>query len=141
MFPDFKNSFPEKSFWHFDLHFVLKTFIWDIFQITEKKQQTKNNNFLTNIWRDNWRFINCCCKRTLLRERYSSKICPGSLQMRGPKDQILCRGKRFKDRSILQLHATASNTLESGINVPLRLLNFWLFSRGYSLIPDFIEPI
>ena len=32
-------------------------------------------------------------------------------------------------------------TLESGINVPLRLLIFWLFSRGYGLIPDFIEPI
>ena len=45
MFPDFINSFPEKSFWHFDLHFVLKTFISDIFQITEKKQQTKNQQF------------------------------------------------------------------------------------------------
>ena len=31
----------KKIFWHFDLHFVLKTFIWDIFQITEQKQQAK----------------------------------------------------------------------------------------------------
>ena len=45
MFQDFKNSFPEKLFWHFDLHFVLTTFIGDIFQITEKKQQTKNQQF------------------------------------------------------------------------------------------------
>ena len=45
MFPDPQNSFPEKSFWHFDLHFVLKTLISDIFQITEKKQQTKNQQF------------------------------------------------------------------------------------------------
>ena len=29
-------------------------------------------------------------------------------------------------------------TLESGINVALQLLIFWLFSRGYGLIPDFI---
>ena len=45
MFPDFKKSFPKKLFWHFKLHFVLKTFILDIFQITEKKQQTKNQQF------------------------------------------------------------------------------------------------
>ena len=32
-------------------------------------------------------------------------------------------------------------TLESGINIPLRLLIPWLFSRGYGFIPDFIEPI
>ena len=32
-------------------------------------------------------------------------------------------------------------TLESGINVPLHLIFFWLFSRGYGLILDFIEPI
>ena len=32
-------------------------------------------------------------------------------------------------------------TLESGINIALRLLIFTLFSRGYGLIPDFIEPI
>jgi hypothetical protein len=31
--------------------------------------------------------------------------------------------------------------LESGINIALRLLIFWLFSRGYGLIPDSIEPI
>ena len=42
MFPDLKTSFPEKSFWHFDLHFVLTRFISDILQITEKKQQTKH---------------------------------------------------------------------------------------------------
>ena len=30
------------------------------------------------------------------------------------------------------------STLESGINVALGLLIFWLFSRGYGLIPDFI---
>ena len=45
MFPDIKNSFLEKSFWRFDLHFVLKLFILEIFQITEKKQQTKNQQF------------------------------------------------------------------------------------------------
>ena len=33
------------------------------------------------------------------------------------------------------------DTLESGINVPLCLLFFQLFFRGYGLIPDFIEPI
>ena len=33
------------------------------------------------------------------------------------------------------------HTLESGINIALRLLIFWLFSRGYGLIPDSIEPI
>ena len=32
-------------------------------------------------------------------------------------------------------------TLESGINVALRLLIFWLFSKGYGLIPDSIDPI
>ena len=32
-------------------------------------------------------------------------------------------------------------TLDSGINIALRLLIFWLFSRGYGLIPDSIEPI
>ena len=52
----FQNSFPKKIFWHFNVHFVLKTFIWDMFQITEKKQPTKNNNFLTNIWCNNWHF-------------------------------------------------------------------------------------
>ena len=31
-------------------------------------------------------------------------------------------------------------TIESGTNVPLRLLIFWL-SWGYDLIPDSIEPI
>ena len=41
VFPDFKNNF-ENLFWHFYLHFVLKTFILDLFQITEKKQQNKN---------------------------------------------------------------------------------------------------
>ena len=30
------------------------------------------------------------------------------------------------------------STLESGISVALQLLIFWLFSRGYGLIPDFI---
>ena len=34
-----------------------------------------------------------------------------------------------------------NSTLESGINIPLRLLIFWLFSRGYGLIPDSIKPI
>ena len=67
MFPDFKTSFPKNSFWQFNLDFVFKTFNLDTFQITEKKQQTKNNNFLTNIWRDNWRFINCRRKRTPLK--------------------------------------------------------------------------
>ena len=39
----FQKEFPpKKSFWHFKLPFVLKTFISDIFQITEKKQQTNN---------------------------------------------------------------------------------------------------
>ena len=33
------------------------------------------------------------------------------------------------------------STLGSGINVPLCLLNLWLFSSGYGLIPDFIEII
>ena len=28
--------------WHSNLHFVLKTFILDIFQISEKKQRNKN---------------------------------------------------------------------------------------------------
>ena len=36
---------------------------------------------------------------------------------------------------------TRLSTLESGINVPLHLLIFWLFTRGYDLIPDFIELI
>ena len=45
MFTDFQNSFPKNSFWHFNLHFVLKIFIWDIFQITEKKQQLKTTIF------------------------------------------------------------------------------------------------
>ena len=36
---------------------------------------------------------------------------------------------------------TKVSTLESGINVSLCLLIFWLFSRGYGLIPDSIEPI
>ena len=67
MFPDFKNCFPKHSFWQFNLHFIFKPFNSDIFQITEKKQQTKNNNFLTNIWRDNWCFINCRCKKTPLK--------------------------------------------------------------------------
>ena len=49
MFPDFKNSFPEKSFWHFNLHFVLKTFNRDIFQITEKKQRTKNQQLSVKL--------------------------------------------------------------------------------------------
>ena len=30
---------------YFNWHFVLKTFIWDIFQITEKKQRTKYQQF------------------------------------------------------------------------------------------------
>ena len=34
-----------------------------------------------------------------------------------------------------------SCTLESGINIALRLLIFWFYSRGYGLIPDSIEPI
>ena len=33
------------------------------------------------------------------------------------------------------------HTLESGINIPLRLIIHSLFSRGYGLIPDFIGPI
>ena len=31
-----------------------------------------------------------------------------------------------------------TSTLESGINIAVRLLIFWLFSSGYGLIPDFI---
>ena len=34
-----------------------------------------------------------------------------------------------------------ATSLESVINVPLRLLFFLLFSMGYGLIPDFIEHI
>ena len=34
-----------------------------------------------------------------------------------------------------------SPTLESGINIALPLLIFWLFPRGYGLIPDCIVPI
>ena len=67
MFLDFKNSCPKNSFCHFNSHFVLKTFIWDIFQITKKKQQTKNNNFQTNIWRNNWRFNIWHRKKTPLK--------------------------------------------------------------------------
>ena len=52
MFPDFKNSFPKNSFWQFNLHFVFKTFNLDIFQITEKKQQTKNQQFFDVIFDD-----------------------------------------------------------------------------------------
>ena len=45
-----------------------------------------------------------------------------------------------KGISVNALRALVHNihTLESGINVALRLLIFWLFSRGYGLIPDFI---
>ena len=32
-------------------------------------------------------------------------------------------------------------TLECGIKIALHLSIFWLVSRGYGLIPDFIEPI
>ena len=39
------------------------------------------------------------------------------------------------------LYVMQMSTLESGINIALRLLIFWLFSRGYGLIPDSIEPI
>ena len=56
----------KKIFWHFSLHFVLKTLIRNIFQITEKKQQTKNKNFLTNIWQNNWCFSIWHRKRTPL---------------------------------------------------------------------------
>ena len=40
------------SFWHFYLHFVLKALILDIFHITEKKQQTKNQQFFDVIFDD-----------------------------------------------------------------------------------------
>ena len=52
------------------------------------------------------------------------------------------KGGFFSERAdafvILQ---TDKPTLESGINIALRLLLFLLFSRGYGLIPDSIEPI
>ena len=66
MFSDFKKIFPKTAFWHFNSHFVLKTFIWVIFQITEKKQQIINNKFLANIWRNNWHFRIWRSKRTLI---------------------------------------------------------------------------
>ena len=48
MFPDFTNSFQKKN--HFDIliYILSLKFIWDIFQITEKKQQTKKS---TIFWR------------------------------------------------------------------------------------------
>ena len=50
VFQDFKNSFPKIHFGILIYIFVSKTFIRDIFYITEKKPQTKNNNFLPNVW-------------------------------------------------------------------------------------------
>ena len=52
-----------------------------------------------------------------------------------PQFQILYT---YEQNLIFQL---ACPTLESGINIVLRLLFFRIFSRGYGLIPDFIEPI
>ena len=75
MFPDFKNSFPKKTFWHFNLHFVLKIFISDTFQITEKEEWTKNQEFSKkNIWHDNWRFSIWHRKRTSLFCQHLQKI-------------------------------------------------------------------
>ena len=45
------------------------------------------------------------------------------------------------DSRVLTQHFHYKATLESEINIALRLLNFWLFSIGYGLIPDSIEPI
>ena len=45
------------------------------------------------------------------------------------------------EKNLRRVLCAQQRTLKSGINVPLRLLIFWLFSMGYGLIPDFIEPI
>ena len=42
----------------------------------------------------------------------------------------------YKNREILLKYVNFIHTLESGINVPLRLLIFGIFSRGYVLITD-----
>ena len=52
----------------------------------------------------------------------------------------------FRDAGTGQPNQTSvyckiATTLESGINIALRLLIFLNFSKGYGLIPDSIEPI
>ena len=64
MFPDFKNSSPKKSFWHFNLYFVLKNIY---LRLLRRNNKLKINNFLTNIWRNNWRFNIWHRKRTPLK--------------------------------------------------------------------------
>ena len=51
---------------------------------------------------------------------------------------LTIRWKRFWSSIMICFFYFVMCTLESGINVALRLLIFWLFSRGYGLIPDFI---
>ena len=47
----------------------------------------------------------------------------------------------FEIKHAATAHQDNGVTLESGLNIALCLLIFWLFSRGYGLIPDSIEPI
>ena len=58
MFPDFKNSYPKESVWHFDLHFVLNFFLR---YISDNWEETKQH------WRIGWRFSIWRCERTPIK--------------------------------------------------------------------------
>ena len=55
------------------------------------------------------------------------------------KSEFLIQENR--ERKIIEVVLDLPATLESGINIPLRLLIFWILSRGYGFILDLIEPI
>ena len=57
---------PEK--WYFkNSLFLIHVLSWNIyFRFLRRNNKLKINNFLTNIWRDNWRFSIWCRKRTRL---------------------------------------------------------------------------
>ena len=63
MFPDFKNSFPKNPFGIF-IYILSGKHLFEVyFRLLRRNNELKINNFLTNIWHDNWRFIICHRKR------------------------------------------------------------------------------
>ena len=66
MFPEFKNSFPKNHFGIFIYILSWKHFFEIYFRLLRRNNELNINNFLTNIWRDNWNFIIWHRKRTPL---------------------------------------------------------------------------
>ena len=78
--------------------------------------------------------------RRLPHCRTPERLCPQKVHLQSPCKEITQIVKKLSNSAFERTYScwVECSILESGINILLRLLIFWLFSRGYGLIPDFI---